>query len=48
MRRNAKKSRKDERENGKVIESGGLKLDTDSRRVFIADKEINLTAKRCV
>ena len=45
MRRNSKKSRKDERESGKVIEAGGLKLDTDSRRVFISDKEINLTAK---
>ena len=28
-----------------VIESGDLKLYTDSRRVFIEDREINLTAK---
>ena len=28
-----------------VIEKGDLKLDTDSRRLFILDREINLTAK---
>jgi len=28
-----------------VIESGDLKIDCDSRRVYIADKEMNLTAK---
>lgn len=45
MRRNAKKAKKEEKPAGKVIETGDLKLDTDSRRVFIAEKEINLTAK---
>jgi DNA-binding response OmpR family regulator len=28
-----------------VIEKGDLKLDTDSRRLFIQGKEVNLTAK---
>ena len=28
-----------------MISAGDLKLDTDSRRIFIADREINLTAK---
>ena len=45
MRRNAKKSGKGDRERTKVFEEGGLRLDRDSRRVFIAQKEINLTAK---
>ena len=45
MRRNAKKSGKGDRERTKVFEAGGLRLDRDSRRVFIAQKEINLTAK---
>ena len=29
----------------KVIETKGLKIDVDSRRVYIDDKEVNLTAK---
>ena len=29
----------------KLIEKGDMRIDCDSRRVFIADKEINLTAK---
>lgn len=45
LRRNAKKSRKTEEPEKKVISAGGLKLDQDSRRVFVGDKEINLTAK---
>lgn len=45
MRRNAKKSGKGDRERTKVFEAGELRLDRDSRRVFIAQKEINLTAK---
>ncbi len=45
MRRNAKKSKKEEQSAGKVIQAADLKLDTDSRRVFIGEKEINLTAK---
>ena len=34
-----------EQENQKVIETKGLKMDVDSRRVYIDDKEVNLTAK---
>lgn len=30
---------------GKTLVSGDLKLDCEGRRVFIADREINLTAK---
>ena len=43
MRRTASKSSQEKR--GRVIESGDLTLDADSRRVMIAGKEINLTAK---
>lgn len=45
MRRNAKRNKKEEQETVKILESGDLKLDMDSRRVYIAGKEINLTAK---
>lgn len=45
MRRNSKKSKGDGKPAQRVVQSGALKLDMDSRRVFIADKEINLTAK---
>lgn len=45
MRRNSKKSKKDAQLAVRVIQSGNLKLDMDSRRVFIGEKEINLTAK---
>lgn len=34
-----------EQENQKVIETKGLKIDVNSRRVYIDDKEVNLTAK---
>ena len=34
-----------EQENQKVIETKGLKIDVDSRRVYIDDKGVNLTAK---
>lgn len=44
MRRTTKKPSKTE-ENSKVIEIGDLKLDCESRRVYISGKEINLTAK---
>ncbi|MGL6220495.1 MAG: winged helix-turn-helix domain-containing protein, partial [Lacrimispora sphenoides] len=45
LRRNAKKNKRDNQEDSQVIKEGDLKLDRDSRRVFIAEKEINLTAK---
>ncbi|MFR3191136.1 MAG: response regulator transcription factor [Roseburia sp.] len=43
MRRTAASEPKEE--NSKVIESGDLKLDCESRRLFVQGKEINLTAK---
>ena len=45
MRRNKKNNRRESRAGAKVVTSGDLKLDRDSRRVFIGEKEINLTAK---
>ena len=45
LRRNSKKAKKEEKENSRVLQAGDLKLDMDSRRVFIAEKEMNLTAK---
>ena len=39
------RSEHEEKEKAKTIQAGDLKLDCESRRVFIADKEINLTAK---
>lgn len=43
VRRNLKKEKKEENPN--VITKGDLVLDTESRRVYISDIEINLTAK---
>jgi two-component system response regulator VicR len=43
IRRNSKNNKKEEKP--QVIEKGELKLDIDSRRLFINDTEINLTAK---
>lgn len=43
MRRNNRSSSKEEK--GRYIISGDLKLDKDGRRLFIKDKEVNLTAK---
>ena len=45
MRRNTKKSRRESRAESNVVTSGDLKMDRDSRRVFIGEIEINLTAK---
>ena len=45
MRRNAKNSRREAKQESNVITAGDLKIDRDSRRVMIGDKEINLTAK---
>lgn len=42
--RRTKKTEKTENTD-KVVTAGDLKLDTDSRRVYIRDKEVNLTAK---
>jgi two-component system, OmpR family, response regulator VicR len=43
MRRTTTKTGKDEV--GKILESGDMRLECDGRRVYIAEKEINLTAK---
>lgn len=43
IRRAGKKEK--EKENSKIAEVGDLKLDCESRRVYIKGKEINLTAK---
>ncbi|MEY8339536.1 response regulator transcription factor [Lachnospiraceae bacterium 62-35] len=45
LRRNAKKSRNMGRQENKVVTAGDLKLDMEGRRVFIGEREINLTAK---
>lgn len=45
LRRNAKKGKKSSETDIRVILDGGLKLDRDSRRVYVNEKEINLTAK---
>lgn len=45
LRRNAKKDKKTAESDVRVIGSGGLNLDRDSRRVYVNEKEINLTAK---
>lgn len=45
MRRGAKKNKRGGEPENKVVTAGDLKLDIEGRRVFIAEKEINLTAK---
>ena len=37
--------RSGDKESVKMVEKGGMRLDCDGRRVYIGDKEINLTAK---
>ena len=43
MRRSSKRVTEDEKK--KIFEKNGLKIDCDSRRVFVEDKEVKLTAK---
>lgn len=43
IRRTSKRDREDR--DGKIIEKGNMKIDCESRRVVIGDREINLTAK---
>ena len=43
MRRTGKKS--DDREDERIIENRDMRLDCDGRRVYIKNKEVNLTAK---
>lgn len=45
IRRNSKNKRLKKEPANSIIGSGDLKMDIESRRVFIADREINLTAK---
>ncbi len=45
LRRNAKKARQPKEVERRVVTAGTLTLDRDSRRVFVGEKEINLTAK---
>lgn len=45
IRRNTKKKKNAAAADNKIVIVGDLKLDTDSRRVFYGEKEINLTAK---
>ena len=44
MVRRTKRSVEEEKES-RVVQTGDLKLDVDSRRVFIKGREVNLTAK---
>lgn len=43
IRRATRKS--SDKESQRMVEKGGMRLDCDGRRVYIEDKEINLTAK---
>jgi len=45
MRRNSRKAAKTVKQENTMIVRGDLKLDREGRRVFIQEKEINLTAK---
>lgn len=45
MRRSSKNKKKSGVQDSRVVTAGDLKLDMDARRVFIGEKEINLTAK---
>lgn len=45
LRRNSKRGKKSGAPENRTITAGSLKLDRDGRRVFVGDKEINLTAK---
>ena len=45
MRRNSRKGGKSVKQDNNMVVRGDLKLDREGRRVFIQEKEINLTAK---
>ena len=45
IRRNSRKSASEKKKDDKTVVRGDLKLDREGRRVFIQEKEINLTAK---
>ena len=48
LRRNSMRNRKSEEPKKQVIVAGSLKLDRDGRRVFVNEKEINLTARNSI
>ena len=45
MRRTSGNAQKKKEEEAKVVEAGDLRLDCESRRLFIQGREVNLTAK---
>ena len=45
LRRNARREKQSREPERNVVTAGSLSLDRDSRRVFVGEKEINLTAK---
>lgn len=45
MRRTSGNAQKKKEEESKVVEAGDLRLDCESRRLFIRGREVNLTAK---
>lgn len=45
MRRTGSKSKEQPEKKSQVIEAGDLKLDCEGRRLYVSDKEVNLTAK---
>ncbi|MCH5266482.1 MAG: response regulator transcription factor [Lachnospiraceae bacterium] len=45
MRRSSKQRPESEQEDVAMVVFGAMKVDTDSRRVFVNDREVNLTAK---
>lgn len=45
IRRNNRKAKKEEKKDEHLIQAGDLKMDLESRRVFVKEKEINLTAR---
>lgn len=45
LRRNSKQKNRSKASESRTITAGSLKLDRDGRRVFVGEKEINLTAK---
>lgn len=45
MRRTGSKSKEQPEKKSQIIEAGDLKLDCEGRRLYVSDKEVNLTAK---
>ncbi|MCC8127534.1 MAG: response regulator transcription factor [Clostridiales bacterium] len=45
IRRNARKAKRAAKQDNRIVTAGDLKLDREGRRVFVGEKEINLTAK---